>query len=169
MTAELDTRRFRDAMRRFATGVTIITTRDAEHTPVGLTANSFNSVSLTPPLVLWSLNKHARSLPIFMEAEHYAVSVLCADQMPLAARFASPIDDRFAGVEWHRGPTGVPLFDGCVAWFECASVHRYEGGDHVIFVGEVLNFGHSDKVPLLYAGGTYGVPAVHPAMPPSSP
>ena len=115
MIAELDTRRFRDAMRRFATGVTIITTRDGDSTPVGLTANSFNSVSLTPPLVLWSLNKHARSLPVFMSASHYAVSVLCAEQMGLAARFASPIDDRFSGIEWRSGATGTPLFDDCVA------------------------------------------------------
>lgn len=162
LTAELDTRRFRDAMRRFATGVTIITTRDGDAVPVGLTANSFNSVSLTPPLVLWSLNKHSRSLPVFMTADYYAVNVLCSDQKGLAARFASPIDDRFAGIEWHSGATGTPLFDGCVAWFECASVHRHEGGDHIIFVGEVLNFGHSDRIPLLYAGGAYGVPAPHP-------
>jgi flavin reductase (DIM6/NTAB) family NADH-FMN oxidoreductase RutF len=162
VTAELDTRRFRDAMRRFATGVTIIATRDGEAAPVGLTANSFNSVSLSPPLVLWSLNRHARSLPAFMAARHYSVSVLCADQIALATRFAAPIDDRFAGTGWRAGATGVPLFDGCVAWFECASVHRYEGGDHVIFVGEVLDFGHSDRVPLLYAGGAYGVPAPHP-------
>lgn len=164
MTAELDTRRFRDAMRRFATGVTIIATRDADDVPVGLTANSFNSVSLTPPLVLWSLNKHSRSLPVFMAARHYSVTVLCAEQMGLAARFASPVDDRFEGVEWHSGSTGTPLFADSVAWFECASVHRYEGGDHMIFVGEVINFGHSDRVPLLYAGGAYGVPALHPSL-----
>lgn len=164
LTAELDTRRFRDAMRRFATGVTIITARDANDVPVGLTANSFNSVSLTPPLVLWSLNKLSRSLPVFMQAQHYAVSVLCSDQMNLAARFASPIEDRFSGIDWHSLSTGSPLFEGCVAWFECSSVHRYEGGDHIIFVGEVLNFGHSDRAPLLYSGGAYGVPAPHPGV-----
>ncbi len=162
MIAELDSRRFRDALRRFATGVTIITTCSDDGTPIGLTANSFNSVSLTPPLVLWSLNKHSHSLSTFLNTKYYSVNVLCAAQMNLAARFASPIDNRFEGVEWRSGKAGTPLFDGCVAWFECASVHQYEGGDHVIFVGEVTDFGHSDQVPLLYSGGAYGVPIVHP-------
>ncbi len=164
MTTELDSRRFRDALRRFATGVTIITTSTSDDVPVGLTANSFNSVSLTPPLVLWSLNKHSRSLAVFTDATHYAVSVLCAEQMPLAARFAAPIEDRFEGIPWSPGGSGVPLFDGCVAWFECRSVFQYEGGDHVIFVGEVIDFGHSDKTPLLYSGGAYGIPAPHPEL-----
>lgn len=162
MTAELDSRRFRDALSRFATGVTIITTIAPDGKPVGLTANSFNSVSLTPPMVLWSINKHSRSLPIFEDASHFAISVLCADQMPLAARFASPVDDRFDGVAWQRGRAGMPLFEGCVAWFECSNAFKYEGGDHFIFVGEVLEFGHSDRVPLLYAGGAYGIPTRHP-------
>src|SRR5690606_38684730 len=157
-------RRFRDALRRFATGVTIITTRTGEGVPIGLTANSFNSVSLTPPLVLWSLNKHSRSLPIFLEAEHYAINVLCAEQMKLASRFASPIENRFAGVEWRAGKSNMPIFDDSVSWFECKSVYQYEGGDHVIFVGEVTDFGYSDRTPLLYAGGNYGVPAAHPDL-----
>jgi flavin reductase (DIM6/NTAB) family NADH-FMN oxidoreductase RutF len=162
VTAELDTRRWRDALCRFATGVTIITTRTEDGTPIGLTANSFNSVSLTPPLVLWSLNKHSKSLPVFLNASHYSINVLCADQKHLAARFASPIEDRFEGVEWRSGKAHTPLFHDCVAWFECAGVHQYEGGDHVIFVGEVTDFGHNDKVPLLYAGGAYGIPTAHP-------
>jgi flavin reductase (DIM6/NTAB) family NADH-FMN oxidoreductase RutF len=162
MSAALDSRRFRDAMRRFTTGVTIVATRDADGTPVGLTANSFNSVSLTPPLVLWSLDKSSRNLQIFLATEHFSVSVLCADQMGLAARFAAPIDDRFSDVAWHSGQAGMPLFEGCVAWFECASVHRYEGGDHIIFIGQVLDFGHSDRVPLIYSGGVFGVPGPHP-------
>jgi flavin reductase (DIM6/NTAB) family NADH-FMN oxidoreductase RutF len=164
VSAELDTRRFRDAMRRFATGVTIITTNTPEGAPVGLTANSFNSVSLSPPLVLWSLNRHSRSLRVFQGAAHYAVSVLCADQMALATRFAAPVEDRFAGVPWHGGRAGMPLFEGCVAWFECRSAFQYDGGDHVIFVGEVTDFGYSDRIPLLYAGGAYGIPAPHPDL-----
>ena len=164
MATELDSRRFRDALRRFATGVTIITTTTAEGVPIGLTANSFNSVSLTPPLVLWSLNKHSKSLAAFLETDHYAVSVLCAEQMALAARFAAPIEDRFEGVPWSRGGSGVPLLPDCVAWFECKNTFRHEGGDHIIFVGEVIDFGHSDRIPLLYAAGAYGVPAPHPAL-----
>lgn len=164
MTTELENRRFRDALRRFATGVTIITTSTPEGVPIGLTANSFNSVSLTPPMVLWSLNRHSRSLDAFTAATHFAVNVLCAEQMPLAAQFAAPIEDRFEGVAWSRGGSTVPLFEGCVAWFECRSAFQYEGGDHVIFVGEVVDFGHSDRTPLLYAGGTYGVPSLHPDL-----
>lgn len=164
MTAELESRRFRDALRRFATGVTIITARTGEGVPIGLTANSFNSVSLTPPLVLWSLNKHSRSLPIFLETKHYAINVLSAEQKDLAARFASPIEDRFEGVEWRSGKATMPIFDESVAWFECTGVHQYEGGDHIIFVGEVTDFGYSDRTPLLYAGGNYGVPVAHPDL-----
>ncbi len=162
MTAELDSRRLRDALGRFATGVTIITTSSHDGAPLGLTANSFSSVSLTPPLVLWSLNRRSRSLPLFEAATHYAINVLCMDQIGLAGRFASPIDNRFEGVEWRRGKSGMPLFDGCVAWFECSSVFKYEGGDHVIFVGQVEDFGHGDRVPLLYASGNYSVPTPHP-------
>jgi 4-hydroxyphenylacetate 3-hydroxylase, reductase component len=162
LTAELDSRRFRDALGRFATGVTIITTNDPDGAPLGLTANSFNSVSLSPPLVLWSLNRRSRNLAVFESATHYAINVLCMDQIALAGRFAAPIENRFEGIEWRRGKAGMPLFDGCVAWFECTSVFRYEGGDHVIFVGQVEDFGHGDRVPLLYAGGNYSVPAPHP-------
>ncbi len=151
-------------MRRFATGVTIITTVAPDGTPIGLTANSFNSVSLSPPLVLWSLNRHSRSLPVFQQVAHYGISVLCADQIELAQRFAAPVDDRFEGVAWHRSRSGVPMFEGCVAWFDCASAFQHDGGDHVIFVGQVVDFGHGDRVPLLYAGGNYGVPAPHPAL-----
>ncbi|HZQ60399.1 MAG TPA: flavin reductase family protein [Casimicrobiaceae bacterium] len=162
MIAELDSRRFRDALGRFATGVTIITTVSAEGQPVGLTANSFNSVSLTPPLILWSLNRRSKSLAAFEKSTHYAVNVLCAEQIALAGRFASPVEDRFEGVEWRRGKAGMPLFDGCVAWFECSSLSKHEGGDHVIFLGQVEDFGHGDHLPLLYSAGNYSVPAPHP-------
>lgn len=162
MTAELETRRFRDALGRFATGVTIITTTAPDGRPIGLTANSFNSVSLSPPLVLWSLDRRSRSLPVFEGTTHYAINVLCADQIALASRFAAPIDNRFDGVEWTRSKSGMPLFDGCVAWFECESTFTYDGGDHLIFVGQVKDFGHGDRTPLLYAGGRYSVPSLHP-------
>lgn len=162
MAAELDSRRFRDAMRRFVTGVTVITTRGPQNEPIGLTANSFNSVSLAPPLVLWSLNKLSRNLEVFMRTSHYGISVLAHDQVAIANRFASPVEDRFAGIDWVEGRYAMPLFPHCVAWFECRSEFRYEGGDHIIFVGEVTDFGYSDRLPLLYSGGRYGIPGEHP-------
>jgi flavin reductase (DIM6/NTAB) family NADH-FMN oxidoreductase RutF len=110
-------------------------------------------------------DKLSRNLAVFNQASHYAVNVLCSEQLDLAAQFAAPVEDRFAGVEWRAGRSGVPLFDGCVAWFECRDTHRYEGGDHTIFVGEVIDFGHSDRVPLLYHGGLYGQPAPHVPRP----
>ena len=164
MNATFDASHFRHALGRFATGVTIVTTTAPDGVPVGLTANSFNSVSLSPPLVLWSINKRSRSLEVFESSGRFAINVLCADQMPLAARFASPVPDRFDGVEWRTGRSGMPLFDGCVAWFECRLTFKYEGGDHFIFVGEVVDVGHCDRVPLLYAGGAYGVPTQHPDL-----
>lgn len=161
---ELDAQRFRQALRCFATGVTIITTVTPEGEPIGLTANSFNSVSLTPPLVLWSLNKRSRNLPAFENAGHYAINILHADQMSLAGRFASPVENRFEGVDWYFGKNGMPLLAGSVAWFECASNMRHEGGDHLIFIGEVLDTGHSEGTPLLYASGNYSVPHSHPDL-----
>jgi flavin reductase (DIM6/NTAB) family NADH-FMN oxidoreductase RutF len=159
MNLEFESRRFRAALRRFATGVTIVTTRGAAGTPIGMTANSFNSVSLDPPLVLWSLNKTSRNRAVFEQAGHYAINVLCREQADLAARFAAPLADRFAGIPWREGRSGMPLFEGCLAWFECCDGFRYEGGDHVIFVGEVVHFDHcDDRVPLLFHGGAYGEP-----------
>ncbi|VVE65883.1 nitrilotriacetate monooxygenase [Pandoraea pnomenusa] len=164
VNATFDASHFRHALGRFATGVTIVTTTTPDGTPIGLTANSFNSVSLSPPLVLWSINKRSRSLEVFETSGRFAINVLCADQMPLAARFASPVPDRFEGVPWRSGRGGMPLFDGCVAWFECNLTFKYEGGDHFIFVGEVVDLHHCDRVPLLYAAGAYGVPTPHPDL-----
>lgn len=153
---------FRSALKRFATGVTVITTVGQDRAPVGLTANSFNSVSLDPPLVLWSLDKNSRSSPIFRQTRHYAICVLGSDQINLARQFASPIADRFAGVAWRGGKSGMPILENCAAWFECEGAFQHEAGDHTIFVGQVLDLGESDRTPLLYSGGSYGVPAPHP-------
>ncbi|MET0210567.1 MAG: flavin reductase family protein, partial [Burkholderiaceae bacterium] len=129
---------FRAALGMFATGVTIVTARGADGTPVGLTANSFNSVSLTPPLVLWSLARSAGSMPHFERGSHYAINILAADQHALAERFASKaIVDRFGGVAFREGAGGAPILEGSAAVFECFNRSRYEEGDHVIFVGEV--------------------------------
>jgi 3-hydroxy-9,10-secoandrosta-1,3,5(10)-triene-9,17-dione monooxygenase reductase component len=159
-------RRFRSALGAFATGVTIVTTRDTEGHDIGLTANSFNSVSLDPPMVLWSLAKNARSLPAFLAASHFAVHVLAADQEELSLRFAARGSEKFAGLDLERGPAQVPLLRGCSARFQCSTAFRHEGGDHVIFVGAVEAFDHSDRPPLVFHGGRYALAVQKEAVPP---
>ena len=149
-----DSQQFRSALGMFATGVTIITARGPDGSLVGLTANSFNSVSLTPPLVLWSLARHAGSMPVFSRGSHYAINILAAEQLDLAKRFATRHIDRFAGVPWREGAGGAPVLEGAAAVFECANRSQYEEGDHVIFVGEVESCGwRSEAQPLIFHGG----------------
>ncbi len=150
-----DPREFRSALGAFATGVTVVTTRSESGEPVGLTANSFNSVSLDPPLVLWSLARNARSLPVFTGASHWAVHILAADQDALSNRFASRGEDKFAGLELDAGTGNLPLLRGCAARFQCRTAFQYEGGDHIIFVGEVVEFDRSELQPLVFHGGRY--------------
>ena len=156
MSETSDARAFREALGAFATGVTIITTCDEAGEPIGVTVSSFNSVSLDPPLVLWSLAKDSRSLPAFREAGQFAVHVLAQGQEHLADRFARSGADKFAGNPWHPSETHMPLFEKFAARFECQTVHEYDGGDHVIIVGKVLRFDTQDLQPLLYYGGSYG-------------
>ena len=140
----------------FATGVTIVTARNAAGELVGLTASSFNSVSLAPPLVLWSLSHTASTLAAFANGAHYAIHVLAADQKPLAERFATRGIDRWAGVAFHPGINGGPLLEGAAATFECFNRSQYKEGDHTIFVGEVERCEHRAGVsPLLYHGGHF--------------
>lgn len=140
----------------FATGVTIVTARGPDGQWLGLTANSFNSVSLSPPLVLWSLAQSARSLAFFSSATHYAINVLAADQKALALRFASAGNDRFNGVAATESASGAPLLAGAAAHFECINRSRYAEGDHVIFVGEVARCAHrANASPLLFHGGQF--------------
>lgn len=163
-TAELDPREFRNALGNFATGVTIVTAVGEDGRRVGLTANSFSSVSLDPPLVLWSLSRKAPSLPVFTDASHFAINVLAEDQVALSNRFASPAKDKFEGVAWRPGLGGAPLIDGCVASFECRNYMQYDGGDHVIFVGHVDRFDYSARAPLLFVSGGYRVARDHPEL-----
>jgi 3-hydroxy-9,10-secoandrosta-1,3,5(10)-triene-9,17-dione monooxygenase reductase component len=150
-------RQFRDALGAFATGVTIVTTRDQSLHDVGLTANSFNSVSLDPPMVLWSLSKSSLSLAAFGAAKHFAVHVLAADQDHLSTLFARRGIDKFATLDIERGLGDVPLLSGCSARFECRTEFQYEGGDHVIFVGKVEKFDHFGRAPLLFHSGRYAI------------
>ena len=150
------TQEFRAALGMFATGVTIITARSAHGDLIGLTANSFNSVSMQPPLVLWSLARGAGSLPTFRAGSHYAINILAADQKELAERFAMKGADRWRDVAFDEGVGGAPLLRGAVASFECFNRSRYDEGDHVIFVGEVERCLHrGDKSPLLFHGGRF--------------
>jgi len=162
--AALDPRELRRALGCFATGVTIITTLDADDLPVGLTANSFNAVSLDPPLVLWSLACSSRSLAAFRQRRRWAVHVLGRGQEELSQRFASRGIDKFRDVAGVPGLDGVPLLSGCAARFQCRTVHEYAGGDHVIFVGAIAAFERGEAAPLLFHGGRYA--ALQPAAEP---
>lgn len=159
MIQPFDPKDFRGALGSFVTGVTIVTTRCDEDGDVGVTANSFNSVSLDPPMVLWSLALNARSRPAFERSDHFAVHVLATDQQDLSNRFARSGTDKFAGLELSRGTGEVPLLPGCAACFQCRTAYRYEGGDHIIFVGEVVEFEHFHRTPLAFHSGQYAVAA----------
>ena len=149
-------REFRAALGMFATGVTIVTARAPDGQVIGLTANSFISVSLTPPLVLWSLSRAAASLPVFATGSHYAINILASDQKALAERFALKGADRWQGVNFDLGAGGAPLLHGAAASFECFNRSRYEEGDHVIFVGEVERCAWREGAsPLLFHGGRF--------------
>lgn len=151
----IDTRSLRDALGEYATGVAVITARAADGQPVGVTINSFTSVSLEPPLVLWSLGLSSPSLAVFEACSHYAVNVLAADQVEFSQRFAQSQSDKFAGIATTVGAGGTPLLPGCSAWFECRNEVRYPGGDHLIFVGYVEGFRREQKSPLIFHGGRY--------------
>jgi flavin reductase (DIM6/NTAB) family NADH-FMN oxidoreductase RutF len=150
-----DQRDLRNALGTFATGVTIVTTCGPDGAPLGLTANSFSSVSLDPPLVLWSLSRYAPSLPAFQRATHFAVNVLGTEHRKLSNRFATGGHDKFAGVDYVAGASGVPLIAGAVAQFECRVADRYYGGDHEIFLGRVERYAYERKPTLLYCHGAY--------------
>jgi flavin reductase (DIM6/NTAB) family NADH-FMN oxidoreductase RutF len=154
--SDIDPRDFRSALGTYATGVTIITAADAAGKPYGLTCNSFTSVSLNPPLVLWSLVIYSQSMNVFQNASHFAVNVLGASQKPLASRFAKSSDSKFDGVDWTPGLGGAPLLPGSVANFQCRTVDRYYGGDHVIFLGAVESYRYDGSEALLFARGGYG-------------
>ncbi|MEO0973304.1 MAG: flavin reductase family protein [Pseudomonadota bacterium] len=160
MTLDVSTdsqrRRLRDVLGAFATGVTVVTARRPEGGPVGLTVNSFTSVSLTPPLVLWCLSKESSVLEAFEQSSHFAVNVLSAQQEALARRFASPIADKFAGIDGLRSGAGeAVLLPDCIAYLECARRYTYDGGDHVILVGEVLAIDSTDEAALLFHRGQF--------------
>jgi flavin reductase (DIM6/NTAB) family NADH-FMN oxidoreductase RutF len=149
-------RRLRDVLAKFPTGVAVVTTVHRGH-PVGLTVNSFTSVSLAPPLVLWCLGRGSRCRPAFRAAPHFAVNILAAAQHRLAVRFAGP-GNRFAGTATHPGPGGVPLIEGAAACLVCRTRRLVTAGDHMIVIGEVIDHGMRADPPLMFTAGDYGPP-----------
>jgi flavin reductase (DIM6/NTAB) family NADH-FMN oxidoreductase RutF len=150
-----DSAHFRLALSQFATGVTVITTRLEDGSFRGLTASSFNSVSLEPPLVLWSLANMANSLPIFSGNSHYVINVLSAGQEEVARRFSRRGENPFSSTDYELSRTGQPILKGVAAWFECHNRSRYPEGDHVIFVGEVEECAVHPQPALIFHGGKF--------------
>jgi 3-hydroxy-9,10-secoandrosta-1,3,5(10)-triene-9,17-dione monooxygenase reductase component len=151
----LDPAVLRQALGRFTTGVTIITCLDGEGRRVGLTANSFASLSLAPPLVLWSLRHQSASLPAFKGARAFAVNVLSVHQVDLSRRFASREVDKFAQGAWSQGLDGVPVLAGCAAVFECETASTQAAGDHELFIGRVRRLVEAPIPPLVFQAGHY--------------
>jgi 3-hydroxy-9,10-secoandrosta-1,3,5(10)-triene-9,17-dione monooxygenase reductase component len=155
MPATVDAQGLRAALGRFTTGVTIVTCVGPDGQAVGLTANSFNALSLEPPLVLWSLRGASPNLAAFSGASHFAVNVLAESQIELSRRFASPVHDRFAGVEWQAGEGGAPVLAGCAAVFQCVADKHLPMGDHMLFVGRVAAVSEAALAPLVFQSGHY--------------
>jgi len=145
----------RSALGRFATGVTVITCVDDQGERHGLTANSFNALSLDPALVLWSLRLASGQLAAFRGARHWAVNVLAQSQIDLSRRFAKPGDDRFGAGTWWAGQGGAPVLDGAIAVFECEAWQHMDAGDHCLFIGRVLQLREHAGLPLVYHTGHY--------------
>jgi flavin reductase (DIM6/NTAB) family NADH-FMN oxidoreductase RutF len=157
-----DRRDYRRALGQFATGVTVVTARASDGRKVGVTVNSFSSVSLDPPLVLWSLSRQTPSFIDFSSATHFAVNVLESGQYHLSRQFSTPLPDKFAGVEFAEGTGGVPLLHGVIAQFVCRKVRQYDGGDHVILIGEVEEYKYKEGEPLVFHSGRYRIATRHP-------
>ncbi|MDB5998467.1 MAG: hypothetical protein JWP52_166 [Rhizobacter sp.] len=164
--AHIDSRELRHTLGAFVTGVTVVTTVDAAGKYHGLTCNSFSSVSLDPPLVLWSQAIKAPSHSVFSDAPRFAIHILAEDQLDISNRFARSGQDKFAGLEVDVGLGGVPMLRGCSAWLECKGVSRVPGGDHTIHVGEVQTIRRTDRKPLVFGGGQYLVADPHDLVAP---
>ena len=151
----MDSREIRDIIGHFATGVTVVTTRDGAGSPFGLTVNAFTSLSLNPPLVVVCIDKAAQCYSCFEESKVFAVNVLSEDQEELSRRFATKGIEKFGEIKWHRGENNVPLLDGSIGTIECKIVNSYEGGDHTIYLGEIVSANATEDRPLLFFKGKY--------------
>ena len=154
-----DPRALRRALGMFATGITIVTATEkrarGNGRHVGMTVNCFASVSLDPPLILWSLQKDSSEFDLFRHCDYFAVNVLASDQLELCRHFANKNENRFEGLDFGMGEFGAPVFEGCCALFECRNFHHHDGGDHVIFIGRIERFERHEREPLVFHGGHY--------------
>lgn len=163
----LDVVEYRRALGEFATGVTVVTTH-VGGVLYGVTSNSFASVSLSPPLVLWSIRRESQSYEAFRNCSHFTVNVLADDQIPLSQCFARSGPDKFNGIDWTSGMAGTPVIGDVAASFECRRTEVFEGGDHLIIMGEVECFSRNDRQPLIFTKGRYAIASDHPANAPNS-
>jgi flavin reductase (DIM6/NTAB) family NADH-FMN oxidoreductase RutF len=158
MQTSHDPKDLRRAFSTFGTGVTVNTAKSSNGVAVGVTANSFNTVSLEPPIVLWSLSCNSPSLKTFREAGHFAVHVLTMEQINLSRQFSRASDDKFAGIATTSASSGAPLLPDCVATIECTTLSEQVVGDHILFLGSVTHYQYASKVPLLFLHGNYVQP-----------
>jgi len=150
----------RQTLGCYPTGVVVATTLGDSDAPVGLTINSFSSVSLDPPLILWSIAHSAPSLNAFRNHTSFAINILSEQQKVACMQFSQPSENKFAGIEWHSGYDGVPVLDNALAVLQCKTYQRYAGGDHEIVLGEVRHIDHTDQAPLVFhRGRLLGLPA----------
>ena len=163
MSTVVDIKDFRQALGQFPTGVTVITTLDQDGNPIGVTASSFNSVSMNPPLILWNVGKQAYSAKIFEAAQYFNVNVLGEDQMDISNTCARQGEDKFANINYKSGIDGCPILEDTAACFECKTWQLYDGGDHIIVVGEVIKYQNNATVsPLVFSQGNYAITTAHP-------
>ena len=148
-------KKFRQCLGKFATGVTVVSCRDQDGKPCGITANSFSSVSLEPPLVLWNIAKVSKSLRAYLEAEHFAINVLSNQQRSLASHFATSENGLFDNISYRDSPQNVPVLSNTLAHLECRTHDIHDCGDHHIIIGDVINFELSDGEPLIFYSGNY--------------
>lgn len=152
---DINRQQYRRALSCFATGVAVATALDANGQRAGITVSSFNSVSLDPPLVLWSIGNDSRSYDVFTNAEHFGINVLAIHQQDISAQFSQKSIDKFEGLDCREGVGGVPILPEYAACFECRTEHVYDGGDHKIIVGRVLRFEDRESDPLIFYRGRF--------------
>jgi flavin reductase (DIM6/NTAB) family NADH-FMN oxidoreductase RutF len=151
-----DAIKLRKILGQFATGVAIVTTNNSDELPCGITINSLTSVSLSPPLILFCLSKQSGTMPSFQKSKMFAINILDGEQKELSQHFAKANIDKFKEINWHKSENGLPIFHGNIATFECQKTNEFDGGDHIIIIGEVINaWGHESHDPLIYHDGKY--------------
>lgn len=165
---DFDPKAFRRALGSFATGITVITATAPDASQAGVTANSFNSVSLDPPLILWSISKNSGSYPVFENASHFAVNILAADQIDVSNHFARPSEDKFKGVNFSLGLGDAAILPDTSACFQCERYQTLDGGDHWILIGKVVSFNDTGRAPLVYHGGAYSALIPHAGSKPKN-